>query len=132
MCACVQGRRFDEEGRLVLDLGDTVKKIKKDFGVDQVLAWHAMTGYWAGVEPEAPEMVVFNPHAVALSAPKGIREVDPEVGPHPPEVLRQKEIIHPAGDWTCARGFRSSLLWSLYERPIQRTSMVCDACRTTL
>lgn len=76
---CVQSRRFDEEGRPILDLGDTVKKMKKDFGVDQVLAWHAMAGYWAGVEPEAPEMAAFDAHVTELSAPKGIREVDPEV-----------------------------------------------------
>lgn len=72
-------RRFDEEGRLLLDLGDTVAKMKRDFGVDQVLAWHAMVGYWAGVEPEAPEMAPFEPRATKLLAPKGIREVDPEV-----------------------------------------------------
>lgn len=72
-------RKFDEEGRLLLDLGDTVAKMKRDFGVDQVLAWHAMTGYWAGVEPEAPEMAPFEPRVTKLLAPKGIREVDPEV-----------------------------------------------------
>ena len=75
-----KNRRFDKEGRLVLDLGDTVKRMKEDFGVDQVLAWHAMAGYWAGVEPEAPEMAAFDPRVTALSAPKGVREVDPEVG----------------------------------------------------
>lgn len=77
--ARVQSRRLDEEGKVVLDLGDTVKRMKENFGVEQVLAWHAMTGYWAGVEPEAPEMAVFGPHLTELSAPKGIREVDPEV-----------------------------------------------------
>lgn len=87
---CVLGyiRRLDEEGKLVLDLGDTVRKMKRDFGVEQVLAWHAMTGYWAGVESTAPEMAPFDPHLTELLAPKGIREVDPEVGP-PGAILAQ-------------------------------------------
>lgn len=73
-------RCLDERGNLVLDLGDTVRKMKQDFGVEQVLAWHAMAGYWAGVEPTAPEMAPFDPRVTELLAPKGIREVDPEVG----------------------------------------------------
>ncbi|CAN0114655.1 unnamed protein product [Ectocarpus sp. 12 AP-2014] len=73
--------RFDEKGKLLLDLGDTVGKMKRDFGVERVLAWHAMTGYWAGVEPEASEMVPFEPIVAKLLAPEGIREVDPEMQP---------------------------------------------------
>ncbi|CAN0361930.1 unnamed protein product, partial [Ectocarpus sp. 13 AM-2016] len=64
--------RFDEKGKLLLDLGDTVGKMKRDFGVERVLAWHAMTGYWAGVEPEASEMVPFEPIVAKLLAPEGI------------------------------------------------------------
>lgn len=74
-------RRFDEKGKLLLDLGDTVGKMKRDFGVERVLAWQAMAGYWAGVEPEASEMVPFDPLVAKLLAPEGIREVDPEVTP---------------------------------------------------
>lgn len=66
---------------MVLDLGDTVAKMKRDFGVDQVLAWHAMSGYWAGVQPDAPEMAPFGPHVTKLLVPEGVREVDPEVWP---------------------------------------------------
>lgn len=72
-------RRFDEKGKLLLDLGDTVGKMKRDFGVERVLAWHAMTGYWAGVEPEASEMVPFDPLVAKLLAPEGVRKVDPQV-----------------------------------------------------
>ena len=72
-------RRFDEEGKLVLELGDTVGEIKRTFGVDKVLAWHAMAGYWAGVEPEAEEMSCFEPRVTKLLAPRGIREADPKV-----------------------------------------------------
>lgn len=72
-------RRFDDKGKVVLDLGETVGTMKRDFGVHQVLAWHAMTGYWAGVEPEAEEMAPFDPVVVKLFAPEGIRKVDPEV-----------------------------------------------------
>lgn len=72
-------RRFDEEGKLVLELGDTVGQMKRKFGVDKVLVWHAMAGYWAGVEPEAEEMAGFEPRVTKLLAPKGIREADPKV-----------------------------------------------------
>lgn len=72
-------RRLDEGGKLVLELGDTVGKMKRKYGVDKVLAWHAMAGYWAGVEPEATEMACFEPRVTKLVAPKGIREADPKV-----------------------------------------------------
>ncbi|CAM9672683.1 unnamed protein product, partial [Laminaria digitata] len=74
-------RRLDEGGKLVLELGDTVGKMKRNFGVDKVLAWHAMAGYWAGVEPEATEMACFEPRVTKLVAPKGIREADPKMQP---------------------------------------------------
>lgn len=63
----------------MLDLGDTVGKMKGDFGVKEVLAWHAMAGYWAGVEPTAAEMDQFDPSLANLVAPAGIRDADPEV-----------------------------------------------------
>lgn len=76
-----EARRFDDEGRLILDLGDTIRRIKSEFGIEQVLAWHAMVGYWAGVEPEASEMGAFGAFITKLLAPKGIRQVDPKVRP---------------------------------------------------
>lgn len=63
----------------MLDLGDTVRKMKREFGVDKVLAWHAMSGYWAGVDPEARGMAPFEPRRAHMLAPEGVREVDPEV-----------------------------------------------------
>lgn len=64
---------------MLLDLGDTVAKMKNDFGVENVLTWHAMAGYWAGVAPEAEEMQSFEPFLAHLVAPEGIQQVDPEV-----------------------------------------------------
>ncbi|CAN0051699.1 unnamed protein product, partial [Heterosigma akashiwo] len=32
------------------DLGDLVREVKRDFGVKEFLVWHALAGYWAGVE----------------------------------------------------------------------------------
>lgn len=72
-------RRFDREGEIVLDLGDTVRKMKREFGVHKVLTWHAMSGYWAGVDPEARGMAPFEPRRAHLLAPEGVRKVDPEV-----------------------------------------------------
>lgn len=74
-----EARHLDEEGKVVLDLGDTVRKMKTDFGVEQVLTWHAVVGYWAGVAPEAGGMQAFNPFFTRLLAPEGIRRVDPQV-----------------------------------------------------
>lgn len=78
-CYTYKARRFDEKGEKVLDLGDTVRKMKADFGVETVLAWHALTGYWAGVEPDAEEITEFQPFVTKLAAPDGIKQVDPEV-----------------------------------------------------
>lgn len=64
---------------MLLDLGDTVAKMKNDFGVEDVMTWHAMAGYWAGVAPEAEEMQRFEPFIEELVAPEGIQQVDPQV-----------------------------------------------------
>lgn len=79
LCRRYEPRRADDEGKVVLDLGDTVSRMKSEYGVAQVLTWHAMTGYWAGVEPEADEIRPFQPFVAKLLAPEGIRKVDPEV-----------------------------------------------------
>lgn len=54
-------------------------KMKKKYGVEDVLTWHAMTGYWAGVESDAEELQRFHPFVAKLVAPEGIQTVDPEV-----------------------------------------------------
>lgn len=95
-------RRFDDKGNVVLDLGDTVGKMKQDFGVEQVFAWHAMSGYWAGVEPEAPEMTPFDPQLKKLLAPKGIRKVDPEVSSRAKGVNRKYTYCHIVRRAPCA------------------------------
>mmetsp|Transcript_18004 Transcript_18004/g.23702 ORF Transcript_18004/g.23702 Transcript_18004/m.23702 type:complete len:953 (+) Transcript_18004:80-2938(+) len=39
--------RNEEEGT---DLGDLVKEVKEEFGISHFFVWHALAGYWAGVE----------------------------------------------------------------------------------
>jgi len=41
--------KFRDE-TLGIDLGDLVKDVKKEFGITHFMVWHALAGYWAGVE----------------------------------------------------------------------------------
>lgn len=93
---------------MLLDLGDTVAKIKSEYEVENVLTWHAMAGYWAGVEPDAEELQGFQPFAAKLVAPEGIQNVDPEVrwlsdereGERDAGVGQEREI-EPGGIFNC-------------------------------
>ena len=38
------------------DLKETVRMAKEDFGVKQFYVWHALLGYWGGLEPSSPDM----------------------------------------------------------------------------
>ncbi|CAM9194986.1 unnamed protein product, partial [Phaeothamnion confervicola] len=60
-----------------LSLAVTVAHLKGVLGVEAVLLWHAFGGYWAGVDPTAPEMVTYRPEPTHCVAPPGINEVDP-------------------------------------------------------
>ncbi|CAM9346044.1 unnamed protein product [Discosporangium mesarthrocarpum] len=72
-------RTVSDDGHVSLELGDTVRRIKEDFQVETVISWHAMAGYWAGVEPEAHQLARFQPYLSKLQAPLGIQEVDKEI-----------------------------------------------------
>ena len=45
---------FDANEKFQGGLGSTVNMAKQEFGISTVLAWHAMTGYWGGVDPAFP------------------------------------------------------------------------------
>ncbi|CAM9329467.1 unnamed protein product, partial [Laminaria digitata] len=61
------------------DLSRTVSKAKKEFGIDYFLVWHAIAGYWAGVDLDSPELLKYKPRRAVLNAPPGIVEVDPDM-----------------------------------------------------
>lgn len=51
-----RGRRltsFSPNEKFGGDFSALVREAKEEFGLHHVLAWHSMTGYWAGVETEA-------------------------------------------------------------------------------
>ena len=38
------------------DLTEIVNIVKKEYGVEQFYVWHALLGYWGGLEPDSPDM----------------------------------------------------------------------------
>ena len=42
-------------------LGALVHELKSDYGLQYTYCWHALTGYWLGVDPSAPGMQKFKP-----------------------------------------------------------------------
>ncbi|EKX38074.1 hypothetical protein GUITHDRAFT_165320 [Guillardia theta CCMP2712] len=44
-----------------VQLGHLVRELKSDFGLQYTFCWHALTGYWLGVDPNAPGMERFQP-----------------------------------------------------------------------
>ena len=38
------------------DLTETVKLAKDEYGIKQFYVWHALLGYWGGMEPDSPDM----------------------------------------------------------------------------
>jgi raffinose synthase len=77
------------------DLSPTVQMAKKEFGVQTFLVWHAMNGYWGGVDPE--KLPHYNSRMVARSFGPGILHHSPTindwfgglVGVVPPENIHQ-------------------------------------------
>ncbi|XP_039141400.1 LOW QUALITY PROTEIN: probable galactinol--sucrose galactosyltransferase 2 [Dioscorea cayenensis subsp. rotundata] len=45
-------------------LKDFITKIKKTYGLKYIYAWHALMGYWGGLEPNAPGTKKYNPRLV--------------------------------------------------------------------
>ncbi|GAB4818384.1 hypothetical protein N2152v2_005430 [Parachlorella kessleri] len=58
------------------DLAAVVRDIKQQFGVQYVLCWHALAGYWAGVAPTA-SMEKYHPKVYYARANPTLLEVDP-------------------------------------------------------
>ena len=44
---------FAANGKFVGDLGPTVRMTKDEFGIETFLVWHAMNGYWGGVDEDS-------------------------------------------------------------------------------
>lgn len=44
-----------------LQLASLIRELKRDYGLQYTYCWHALTGYWLGVDPTAPGMKKFNP-----------------------------------------------------------------------
>ncbi|CAN0263343.1 unnamed protein product, partial [Ectocarpus sp. 4 AP-2014] len=68
--------RDEKEGT---DLSRTVKRAQEEFGIDYFLVWHAIAGYWAGVDLDSPDLVKYKPRRALLNRPPGIVEVDPDM-----------------------------------------------------
>ncbi|KAG5175037.1 raffinose synthase or seed imbibition protein Sip1-domain-containing protein [Tribonema minus] len=62
-----------------LDLRDTVQKAKTEHDIKYFLVWHAIAGYWAGVDMDAPDLFKFRPQRARLTAPLDIVAVDPDM-----------------------------------------------------
>jgi raffinose synthase len=43
------------------ELASLIGELKADHGLQYTYCWHALTGYWLGVDPSAPGMKKFNP-----------------------------------------------------------------------
>lgn len=44
---------------------------RADFGIDYFLVWHAIGGYWAGVDLESPDLAKYKPRRASLNPPPG-------------------------------------------------------------
>jgi raffinose synthase len=60
-------------------LGKTVKLAKEKYGVDNFLVWHAVQGYWQGVDADHPGLQRFKPEWRHMVVPPGVSHIDPEM-----------------------------------------------------
>ena len=44
-----------------VQLATLVRELKADYGLQYTYCWHALTGYWLGVDPKAPGMSRYKP-----------------------------------------------------------------------
>lgn len=58
-------------------LSETIKKAKEEFGVEKFFVWHAVMGYWGGVETTAPKMQKYFPRLSEAIHPIGIKLLNP-------------------------------------------------------
>ena len=59
-------------------LCDTVAMAKNEFGVKKFFVWHALQGYWGGIDVNAPRMKKYNGSISRAVYPKEIREKVPD------------------------------------------------------
>ncbi|EKX37364.1 hypothetical protein GUITHDRAFT_78114, partial [Guillardia theta CCMP2712] len=79
------------------DLGEFVNTLKTQMGVQQVLCWHALAGYWSGLRPSSPSFQSLSPSINRPSPMEGILEVEPQLSWDP---LTLGGIGLPRGDRT--------------------------------
>lgn len=58
------------------DLTETIARAKA-FGVEKFFVWHAVLGYWGGVDPKAPKMQKYRPYYSKAVHTDEIRQVNP-------------------------------------------------------
>ncbi|KAG5188142.1 hypothetical protein JKP88DRAFT_178296 [Tribonema minus] len=56
------------------DLSATVQLAKTKYGVENFLVWHAVQGYWQGVDVDRPELASYKAQWRRLVVPEGISE----------------------------------------------------------
>jgi raffinose synthase len=57
----------------------TVKEAKERYGVKHFIVWHAIQGYWQGIQPGTPALSRFEPQLSMMHIPPGISEIDPDM-----------------------------------------------------
>ena len=58
------------------NFGQVIAELKQRCGIQYVLAWHSMCGYWSGLMPGAPEVAPFDPEIMFPRPSPGTLEVD--------------------------------------------------------
>lgn len=58
-------------------LSNTVRRVKEEFDVQEFFVWHAVMGYWGGVDPDAHNMQKYSPRLSEAVHPQEIKEVNP-------------------------------------------------------
>ena len=59
-------------------LSNTVSRVKDEFGIDKFFVWHAVMGYWGGVDTDSPDMQKYKPSLSVAEHPQEIKEVNPK------------------------------------------------------
>ncbi len=54
-------------------------EIKKEYGVENIFVWHALIGYWNGVDVNSKTMQSFNPERKSIIHPVGLKTDDPDI-----------------------------------------------------
>ena len=58
-------------------LSETVNMAKNEYGVKKFFVWHAVMGYWGGVDTNAPEIQKYRPQLSSAVHTEGIKENNP-------------------------------------------------------